>query len=230
MAVLKDYEILTEHNGNTDTANISRFIASPNLLLVGAEAKRFVDEKSGGYMTQELNVPILDQMHKDNTPFVWSITDQAGIDAGKVKRGKDLEFIKADTIEELASLMKLDATTLSETVNNWNAMVEQGVDTEFARTASLEPVIIAPYYAVAAVPSHIITYGGILRNNNGEVLRVDETVIPGVFAAGETSSNSAYMGFTLSNCFTWGRIAGASAAQVYFLFAPNPMCIYNYSF
>lgn len=230
MAVLKDYEILTEHNGNTDTANISRFIASPNLLLVGAEAKRFVDEKSGGYMTQELNVPILDQMHKDNTPFVWSITDQAGIDAGKVKRGKDLEFIKADTIEELASLMKLDATTLSETVNNWNAMVEQGIDTEFGRTASLEPVITAPYYAVAAVPSHIITYGGILRNNNGEVLRVDETVIPGVFAAGETSSNSAYMGFTLSNCFTWGRIAGASAAQVYFLFAPNPMCIYNYSF
>ena len=33
-----------------------------------------------------------------------------------------------------------------------------------------------------------------------------------MFCAGETSCNSAFMGFTISNAITWGRIAGAGAA------------------
>lgn len=39
------------------------------------------------------------------------------------------------------------------------------------------------------------------------------TVIPGLYTAGEASANSACMGFTLSNAFTWGRIAGNGAAE-----------------
>lgn len=213
MAVLKDYEILKDHNGNTNTASVSKFVAAPNVIFVGKDGKRFMDEKSGGFMSQGLNQPILDKMHQDETPFVWAITDQMGIDALEIKRGLDMEFIKADTVEELASLMNVDGANLNETVTNWNEVVTNGVDTEFARKINLESLSSAPYYAVAVVPSHIITYGGILRNENAEVLRADGTIIPGIYAAGETSGNSAYMGFTLSNCFTWGRIAGANAAK-----------------
>lgn len=36
--------------------------------------------------------------------------------------------------------------------------------------------------------------------------------MPGLFVGGEASCNSAYMGFTLSNCFTWARIGAQSAA------------------
>ena len=46
----------------------------------------------------------------------------------------------------------------------------------------------------------------------GEVIRADGEVMPGLFVGGEASCNSAYMGFTLSNCFTWGRIGAQSAA------------------
>ena len=66
--------------------------------------------------------------------------------------------------------------------------------------------------AIPLVPCEIITYGGIARNENAEVLRADGTSIPGLYVAGEASANSAYMGFTLANCFAWGRIAGANAA------------------
>ncbi len=109
--------------------------------------------------------------------------------------------------------MNVDPVALKETVENYNKMAEEELDSDFGRSEELNPLDNAPYYAVPVVPAHIITYGGILRNENGEVLRADNTVIPGLYTAGETSSNSAYMGFTLSNCFTWGRIAGKSAAE-----------------
>ena len=62
------------------------------------------------------------------------------------------------------------------------------------------------------VPCEIITYGGIARNENSEVIRADGTVIPGLYTAGEASANSAYMGFTIANAYAWGRIAGDNAA------------------
>ena len=71
----------------------------------------------------------------------------------------------------------------------------------------------APYCAVAVMPCEIITYGGIARNEASEVIRADGTVIEGLYVAGEASANSAYMGFTVSNAYTWGRISGANAAE-----------------
>ena len=211
MAVLKDYEIMKDHNGTSNSANISRFIAQDNLVLVGIDGKRFVDEKSGGYMTQLLNEPIFDHMHKQGSEFVWAISDVASLEAAKVVRGENLEFITADTVEELAEKMGVDATALSETIANYDKYAKEGYDPEFKRT-TFAP-LSAPYVAVKAVPCEIITYGGVARNENAEVLRADASVIGGLYAAGEVSANSAYMGFTLSNAVTWGRIAGANAAN-----------------
>lgn len=218
MAVLKDYEIMENHNGTSNSANVSRFIAAPNLVLVNTNAVRFVNEKSGGYMTQELNRPIFNEMTKTNSDYVWAISDEATLTELGVTRGNEMEFIKADTIEELAGQMGLDAETLKATIDTYNGYAADGNDPDFNRGAGswaeAQPMlpVQAPYVAVAVVPCEIITYGGIARNTDAEVLRADGSVIPGLFVAGEASANSAYMGFTLSNCFTWGRIAGASAA------------------
>ena len=218
MAVLKDYEIMANHNGNSNSANVSRFIGAPNLVLVNTNAVRFVNEKSGGYMTQELNRPIFNEMTKTDSGYVWAISDEATLAELGVTRGGEMEFLKADTVEELAGLMELDAETLKATIDSYNGYAASGHDPEFNRGAGSwaesQPMLPleAPYVAVAVVPCEIITYGGIARNVNAEVLRADGSVIPGLFVAGEAGANSAYMGFTLSNCFTWGRIAGAGAA------------------
>ena len=210
MCVLKDYEIMSEHNGTSATANVSSFISRDNTVLLGANGKRFVNEKDIGYMTQKLNSPVFDQMHKDGTGYVWAISDKASLEAKGVKRGLDMEFITADTFEELAAKMSLDEAAVVETLTNYNTYCETGHDPEFGRLllAKLE----APYCAVKVVPCEIITYGGIARNEQAEVIRADGTVIPGLYTAGEASANSAYMGFTISNAFTWGRIAGNGAA------------------
>ncbi|MDO4484662.1 MAG: FAD-dependent oxidoreductase [Clostridia bacterium] len=210
MCVLKDYDIMAEHNGTSATANVSSFISRDNLVLLGANGKRFVNEKDIGYMTQKLNSPVFDQMHRDGLGYVWAISDKKSLEEKGVKRGLDMEFITADTFEELAVLMGLDEAAVAETLTNYNAYCDAGHDPEFGRLllAKLE----APYCAVKVVPCEIITYGGIARNENAEVIRADGTVIEGLYTAGEASANSAYMGFTLSNAFTWGRIAGSGAA------------------
>ena len=210
MCVLKDYEIMSEHNGTSATANVSSFISRNNTVLLAATGKRFVDEKDIGYMTQKLNSPVFDQMHKDGLGYVWAISDKASLEAKGVKRGLEMEFITADTFEELAAKMGLDEAAVVETLTNYNSYCETGHDPEFGRLllAKLE----APYCAVKVVPCEIITYGGIARNENAEVIRADGTVIEGLYTAGEASANSAYMGFTISNAFTWGRIAGNGAA------------------
>ena len=211
MLVLKDYEIMTEHNGNSTTANVSSFISRDNTVLVGKNAKRFCDEKDIGYMTQALNTPIFDQMHRDGLGYVWAISDVASLEAKKVVRGLGMEFITADTFEELAQKMGLDAAALTETLTNYNSYVAAGHDPEFGRLLLAE--LTAPYAAVKVMPCEIITYGGIARNTEAEVIRADGTVIEGLYTAGEASANSAYMGFTVSNAYTWGRIAGTNAAE-----------------
>ena len=211
MAVLKDYEIMAEDNGNSNTANVSRFIASPSTILVDGNGVRFVDEKSGGYMTQELNSPIFDRMHKTDYGYVWAIAPKAEIEASEIKRGLDMEFISGETVEELATNMGVDTQTLVETITHYNEMAVAGQDSDFKRTTTLN-VLEGELVAVKVVPCEIITYGGIARNEKAEVLKADGSSIAGLYVAGEASANSAYMGFTLSNAITWGRIAGANAA------------------
>ena len=210
MCVLKDYEIMAYHNGNSTTANVSSFISRDNTVLLGKEGKRFCDEKDIGYMTQALNMPIFDQMHRDELGYVWAISDVASLNAKKVVRGLGMEFITADTFEELAEKMELPVETVVETLTNYNSYVAAGHDPEFGRLLLAE--LTAPYAAVKVMPCEIITYGGIARNTEAEVIRADGTSIPGLYTAGEASANSAYMGFTVSNAYTWGRIAGENAA------------------
>lgn len=210
MCVLKDYEIMAYHNGNSTTANVSSFISRDNTVLLGKEGKRFCDEKDIGYMTQALNMPIFDQMHRDELGYVWAISDVASLNAKKVVRGLGMEFITADTFEELAAKMELPVETVVETLTNYNSYVAAGHDPEFGRLLLAE--LTAPYAAVKVMPCEIITYGGIARNTEAEVIRADGTSIPGLYTAGEASANSAYMGFTVSNAYTWGRIAGENAA------------------
>ena len=212
MCVLKDYEIMTEYTPTSAAANVFGFTSLPNMIMVGAEGKRFYNEDNKGYMSQDLNRPVFDQMHKDELGYVWMVSDQACVDAteGKTHRGEDLTYVAGETVEELAANMGVDAEGLAATIDAYNAAVDAGFDAEFGRvpTTKLE----APFVALAVTPCVIITYGGIARNADSEVIRADGTVIDGMFCAGETSCNSAFMGFTISNAITWGRIAGAGAA------------------
>lgn len=213
MCVLKDYTIMKEHAGTSASANVNGFTNLPNMILVGAKGKRFTNEGDLGYMSQNLNSPIFDQMHRDGAGFVWMISDEAAVAAtgGKTIRGEKLEYLKGADAAELAKNLGVDAAQLQETIDTYNATVDAGFDAVFGRVPKAK--LTAPYLALPVVPCEIITYGGVARNTKAEVIKADETPLPGLYVGGEASCSSAYMGFTLSNCFTWGRISAQSAAE-----------------
>lgn len=95
-------------------------------------------------------------------------------------------FFYAETIEGLAEMLGMDAATLTETVEEYNAMVAAGADTDYGKQAPFlhEVPSEGPFYAVELKCSAFCTMGGIRVNRANEVLDVDFNGIPGLYCAG----------------------------------------------
>lgn len=128
-------------------------------------------------------------------------------------------FFKADTIQELSTRIGIVPVNLMYTLNRYNAFCEKGEDTDLFKNADcMVGMKDGPWYAVKAYMSYFGTVGGVVTDpETTAVLYEDGTSIPGLYAAGETSNhnmfNLTYLGgFSLGECLTFGRIAGANAA------------------
>ena len=117
---------------------------------------------------------------------------------------------RADTLEELAARIGVDADGLRGTVERMNSAAANGVDTEFGKgdnvfdtyygdinvkpNPCLAAITQAPYYALQLVPGDIGTKGGLLTDANAQVQHHDGTAIAGLYAIGNCSA--AVMGTT----------------------------------
>lgn len=191
--------------------------------MVGLDGKRFAAEDAprrhgkfnvGGTWQ---NSPLPEYMYsifdengraKGRLHFTWSEDSQAEIDKGWI--------VKADTLEELAQKIGLDADAVVASVNKWNSFVDGGEDLAFGRTTNLVRIDTAPYYAVKVTPCMGNTQGGPRKNLNGQVLTPYGEVIPHLYTNGE-------LGDIWSNCYQascnfgggmiFGRIIGKLVAQ-----------------
>jgi 3-oxosteroid 1-dehydrogenase len=141
---------------------------------------------------------------------------------------------KADTLDALAAEIGIDATTLRQTVERFNAAARAGDDADFGRgrtandryysdprvtpNPSLGPVESPPFYAVQVFPGDLGTKSGLVTDDAARVLRADGSVIPGLFAAGNTASTvmgRSYpgAGATLAPAMVGGFLAAESAAS-----------------
>lgn len=181
-------------------------------IYVGANGERFMDET---LMVTTYNQTIMEavnhRMHEDGTDYIWCVNDQTAMDTYQPKRPEGLEFVTGDTIEELAANMGVDSDVLAATIDRWNEQVEAGADEDFGRTSRMEKIETAPFYAVKSRPGSVITYGGVLRNEKAEVVKVNGDIIPGLYVAGEAAAAANANGWTVSHAITWGRIAGRNA-------------------
>ncbi len=82
----------------------------------------------------------------------------------------------------------------------------------------MRAVATGPFYAVELRLCQAgVTGAGVRIGPNGAVLDAGTRPVPGLYAAGECTGGvlgDMYMGFgnSLSNCLSFGRIAGRSAA------------------
>lgn len=123
---------------------------------------------------------------------------------------------KADTIAELAEYF--DLTNLEETVAEYNAACEAGVDELFFKDAKyLDPIAEGPFYVIQSQPAGWLSLGGIKSNAAGQALNAEGKPVEGLYVAGADADlfTSPYYQMASGNgfCLASGLLAGESAGE-----------------
>ena len=141
-------------------------------------------------------------------------------------------MVRADDLGALAGAIGVRARTLTETVARFNDGADGGRDPEFGRGSlpydlwigdpsaphpTLAPLREAPFYAVGVRLGCMGTKGGPRTDDRGRVLRPDESVIAGLYAAGNVAASpfgaaTPAGGSTLGPALVFGFRAGEAAA------------------
>ncbi len=217
----------------------------PGCIVVNKNGQRFVNEASpylefGAAMYAEhersgSGVPawlVFDAHFRYNYPMGPLMPGQIAPDRkswlGKV-------YWKAETLDELAQQIGVDAAGLKRTVAANNQYAEDGHDAEFGKGSTvfdryygdynrkpnpcLAPILKAPFYAMRLDAGDIGTKGGLLTDKDARVLDQAGTPIEGLFCIGNNSASvmgTAYPGAggTLGPAMTFGfRAANFMAGQ-----------------
>jgi 3-oxosteroid 1-dehydrogenase len=182
-------------------------LAKPHLIVVDKNGKRFTDE-SCSYMETGQNIykagavpcwAIMDSRHRAR--YSWALTPPRYTPSEWISSGY---MKKATTVDELAEKCGIDKAGLNATVARFNGFVAGGRDEDFHRgeraydryfgdpthkpSPTLGTVSQPPYFAVELYPGDVGTYGGLVTDENGRVLKDDGEVIPGLYATGNVTA------------------------------------------
>ena len=122
------------------------------------------------------------------------------------KQLKEARYLKkADTLDELAAQLGIDAAGLKASVERINRYAREGRDADFHRGESLfdryygdekvqpnpclAPLDKSPYYGLVVYPGDLGTKGGLRTDVSARVLTKDGAPIEGLYAIGNTSAS-----------------------------------------
>lgn len=139
--------------------------------------------------------------------YAWSEDNQAEVEKGWLK--------KADTIEELAEQLGIDAKGLAAEIKKYNEFCAAENDTDFGRTRTLSAVATPPFYGCELGLGLVNTQGGPTRNAAHQVLDYDDQIIPRLYAGGELGSIYGWLYQGAGNIpeAMGTRVAGENAAN-----------------
>jgi tricarballylate dehydrogenase len=203
----------------------------PMGIIVNQRGERFFDEGADfrNYIYATLGAAILRQPNG----MAWQVFDSQVahlLSPGEYKI-RQITRIEANTLEELVAKMEdVDPQAFLRNVRAFNDAVQQhvpfnpnvkdGRGTEglaVPKSNWANPLDTPPYVAIGITCGITFTYGGIRINERAEVLRQDETPIPGLFATGELVGGLYYSGYPggagLMAGSVFGRLAGKGAAE-----------------
>jgi 3-oxosteroid 1-dehydrogenase len=214
--------------------------AKPHAILVDQSGVRYMNE-GGSYMAY---CKAMYERHK-SVPAIpsWAILDSqffrkymlAGTFPGTAKPQSwyDKGYLrKADSIEALATELKINPATLKATVERYNGFVANRKDLDFGRgvraydhflgdpfndpPGTFGAITEGPFYAVPVHPGDVGTYGGVVTDECARVLRQDGSVIAGLYATGISTASVmgrcyAGAGCSIGPSFTFGYLAAKHA-------------------
>ena len=215
------------YGSHPDTGDVHELLTAYYMgaIIVNRAGERFVDE-SQSYKTlgravldeqDGLGVQIFDADVRAKSHPGIPLKDMDAIEA----KG---HLHHADTLAELAELVGVDPAALEATVARYNAAIASGAPDEAGRASlcngvgDLRPIVRAPFYAYPAKSLMTTTYCGVKVTPDAEVVTVEGTVIPGLYAIGEVVGGfhgAAYItGTSLGKGAVFGlQVARAAAAR-----------------
>lgn len=187
-----------------------------NFVMVNQQGKRFVNE----YGSRDT----LTQAAIDNGGLFYLIADEkikeTAYNTSQEKIEKQVAagtLYRAKTLGELAEKLEIDPAIFKETIENYNHYVEIGEDPEFGKDVFDLQVKQAPFYATPRKPAVHHTMGGLKIDTQTHVLNENGQIINGLYAAGEVAggihAGNRLGGNSLTDIFTFGRIAGQTAVD-----------------
>ena len=126
-------------------------------------------------------------------------------------------IIASETAGGLAD--ELGAPVLPATIEAHNGYIREQKDPEFGKqmNAHMLPINQAPYYAIPQWPTVHFCMGGLRFDADAQVLDVNGSPIPRLYAAGECCGGihgaNRLAGNAIAECMVFGRIAGAGAGS-----------------
>ncbi|MFQ5699405.1 MAG: FAD-binding protein [Myxococcota bacterium] len=217
----------------------------PGSILVDRSGRRFVNEAApyidvvnamyGKGGDGELHLPtylIFDATYRKNYPCGPLFPGAQWPDWMLPRRFKSGYLAKAQSLDELARMLDIDAAGLREQVETVNRYARSGKDLDFERgetsfdryygdekvepNACLAPIETPPFYGLEAFPGELGTKGGLCTDARARVLRESGEPIPGLYAIGNCSASvmgHSYpgAGSTLAPAMTFGFIAARDA-------------------
>ncbi|MCI9150287.1 MAG: FAD-dependent oxidoreductase [Lachnospiraceae bacterium] len=211
-------------------------------LLINQNGERFMNEGYMGNTTftgNAINLQpgryaylIMDdgliRHYRKNGPDIFDIVHpEEAFDAIEPEFARAVEegydgYFEADTIEELAEKLGIDAEKLQETIDDYNDMCDENLDTQFHKNPKyLRPITGKGKYRVGKF--YIAAYGtigGVRVNKRCEVMDGNLKAIPGLYSAGSDANtiygdsyNFTLPGNTMGFAVNSGRMAGEAIAD-----------------
>lgn len=209
----------------------------PGSIMVNGAGRRFANET---WPYDRLGRAMVEG-HRTGVSHMpcWFIADQGHVDRygfAAARPGKEIaeEWFtsgaveRAASLEELAGQIGVPADALAATVEEWNASAATGQDPLFGRgelafdrffgdpdvtpNPCVSPLAGGPFWAWKVVPADLGTKGGLDCDERARVRREDGSVIPGLYAAGNTMAswtNHCYPGpgSPIGSCVVFSALA-----------------------
>ncbi|AKL96817.1 fumarate reductase flavoprotein subunit [Clostridium aceticum] len=191
---------------------ITEAVRGNGAILINRDGQRFVNELGTRDVVSEATLE-----QEEQTAFLFfdeGIRESLSAIEGYIRQGFTTE---ADSIEELAEALGIDAENLTATVEAYNGYVAAGDDQDFGRDDMPRSLENSKFYAIEVGPAVHHTMGGLRINALGQVLDNEGTPISGLYAAGEVTGGvhggNRLGGNALADLIVFGRLAGKSAGS-----------------
>lgn len=166
-------------------------IQSPFTVWLNQDAQRFTNEDFSVTNAMAMTLPAW------RNKATWMLMDQAMMDlytkdadaasaSDEIAKGIDLGcIVKADTLDELASGMNMDAAQLKATIDHYNEYCAAGDDADFGKSKEfLMTVGDGPYYGLNPELDVQVSIGSIETDLNYNALDAQRNPIDGLYVVG----------------------------------------------